>query len=319
MAQGAYEYFDLKPETRSVRAEVLRGLSKPEKTISPKYFYDEVGSQLFEQITELPEYYLTRTEIALFDTYSDAISAYLGHGGALVEYGSGSSRKIRKMLESVRPVAYVPVDISGDHLQENAKSLQKDFPWLSLYPVCTDFSAAFALPAPVRALEKTGFFPGSSIGNFEPESAVGLLSNIRATLGSGSHLLLGVDRKKDKALLEAAYDDAAGVTAAFNLNMLTHLNETLGADFDLQAFQHEAHYNSELGCVQMFLRSLCAQSVDIGGAQLSFAKDELIHTENSFKYHPDEFEALALRAGFAKTDFWTDANSWYSVFLLEVA
>lgn len=316
---GAYQYFDLKPATGSMRAEVIAGLQQPQKRISPKYFYDESGSELFEDITRLPEYYLTRTEIALFDDNSEAIASHLGHGGCLVEYGSGSSLKIRKLLETVRPEAYVPVDISGDHLQSNARALQKDFPWLSLYPVCTDFTAAFALPAPVQGLAKTGFFPGSSIGNFEPEAAVGLLSNIRSTLGVGSHLLLGVDRKKSAVQLEAAYDDAAGVTAAFNLNMLTHLNETIGADFDVAQFKHEAIYNAAEGCVQMFLVSKASQVVHIDEVAIEIAAGEKLHTENSHKYHPEEFEALAARAGFAKTAFWTDAQDWYSVFLLEVA
>lgn len=318
MTKGSYEFFDLKPAAGSMRAEVLAGLALPTKQISPKYFYNESGSELFEEITRLPEYYLTRTEIALFDTHSAAIAEQLGQGGCLVEYGSGSSLKIRKLLETIRPEAYVPVDISGDHLQSNARALQADFPWLSLYPVCTDFSAAFALPAPVQRLAKVGFFPGSSIGNFEPDAAVQLLSNICVTLGSGSHLLLGVDRKKDKAVLEAAYDDAAGVTAAFNLNMLTHLNETLGANFDIAQFRHRARYNETLGCVQMFLVSQREQQVQIGDVTVAFAADEEIHTENSFKYLPEEFEALAARAGFERAAYWTDEQQRYSVFLLRV-
>ncbi|MFK7915326.1 MAG: L-histidine N(alpha)-methyltransferase [Pseudomonadales bacterium] len=318
MSNGSYQFFDLKPAMGSMRSEVIAGLQQSNKQISPKYFYNESGSELFEEITRLPEYYLTRTEIALFEAHSAAIAEHLEQGGCLVEYGSGSSLKIRKLLETVQPEAYVPVDISGDHLQSNARALQADYPWLSLYPVCTDFTAAFALPAPVRGLSKTGFFPGSSIGNFEPAAAVQLLTNICATLGSGSHLLLGVDRKKDAAQLEAAYDDAAGVTAAFNLNMLTHLNTTLGADFDISKFRHRASYNQDLGCVQMFLTSTCAQQVAIGDVVIEFAQDEAIHTENSFKYLPEEFAELAGRAGFEQAAFWTDEQDWYSVFLLRV-
>lgn len=316
---GRYEFFDLKPAKGSMRSEVREGLLSQQKRISPKYFYDESGSELFEEITRLPEYYLTRTEMALFDEHAEAIAEPLGHGGALVEYGSGSSLKIRKLLETVRPDAYVPVDISGDHLEANARALQADFPWLSLYPVCTDFTAAFALPPPVQTLAKTGFFPGSSIGNFPPDTAAALLSNIAATLGQGSHLLIGIDRKKDAARLEAAYADAAGVTAAFNRNMLTHLNETLGSNFDVSAFDHEARYNEALGCVQMFLRSTRAQRVQIDDIEVSFEAGERIHTEDSYKYHPEEFEALAARGGFTRRGFWTDDNDDYSVFLLEVA
>ena len=318
MSNGSYQFFDLKPAMGSMRAEVLAGLTRAGKQISPKYFYNESGSGLFEEITRLPEYYLTRTEIALFEAHSAAIAEQVGQGGCLVEYGSGSSLKIRKLLETVRPEAYVPVDISGDHLQNNARALQADFPWLSLFPVCTDFTAAFALPAPVQGLSKTGFFPGSSIGNFEPTAAVQLLGNICATLGAGGYLLLGVDRKKDTALLEAAYDDAAGVTARFNLNMLTHLNDTLGADFAVDQFSHRASYHPALGCVQMFLVSDCEQQVRIDDTVLEFAKGEAIHTENSFKYHPEEFAALASRAGFEQTAFWTDSQQHYSVFLLQV-
>lgn len=316
---GRYEFFDLKPAQGSMRSEVREGLLADQKRISPKYFYNESGSELFEEITRLPEYYLTRTEMALFDEHADTIAEQLGQGGVLVEYGSGSSLKIRKLLETVRPDAYVPVDISGDHLESNARALQADFPWLSLYPVCTDFTAAFALPPPVQQLAKTGFFPGSSIGNFPPDTAAVLLANIAMTLGQGSHLLIGIDRKKDSGRLEAAYADAAGVTAAFNRNMLTHLNETLGTNFDASAFEHEAHYNEVLGCVQMFLRSTRAQRITLDDAVITFEAGERIHTEDSFKYHPAEFEALAARGGFAQRGFWTDDNDDYSVFLLEVA
>lgn len=316
MPEAIYEYFDLKPALTNMRAAVLTGLRAPQKHVSPMYFYDADGSELFEQITELPEYYLTRTEIQLFDTYSDAIAERIGSNACLVEYGSGSSRKIRKLLETARPTAYVPVDISGDHLQQNARALHADYPWLHVYPTCTDFTKSFALPADVADLSKVGFFPGSSIGNFEPSAATELLRNIRATLGQGAHLLIGVDRKKSVELLEAAYDDAAGVTAQFNLNLLQHLNESLDANFDLTQFTHRATYNVEVGAVQMFLVSRCEQQVQVAGEQFNFAQGEALHTENSFKYHPQEFLALAAEAGFAANAQWTDANEWYGVYLL---
>lgn len=317
MSEPVYQFLDQKPQLGSMRDEVVAGLSATPKTLSPKYFYDAVGSELFEQITELPEYYLTRTEIALFDRYSDAIADAVGRGGCLVEYGSGSNRKIRKLLESAAPAAYVPVDISGEHLEQNARALQADFPDLALYPICADITEPFALPLAVAGLTKIGFFPGSSIGNFEPRAAVRLLKIIRDTLGAGQYLLLGIDRKKDPSVLEAAYDDAAGVTAAFNLNSLSHLNDQLGADFDLTAFQHRASYNETLGCVQMFLQAKSAQRVHIDGAVIEIAAGEHIHTENSFKYHPQEFEALAAEAGYGKEAFWTDDKERYSVFLFK--
>lgn len=319
MTSGAYQYFDHKPASGSILQEVLEGLTAPAKTISPKYFYDETGSRLFEDITRLPEYYPTRTEMALFDRHAEEIGQVLQQGGALVEYGSGSSLKIRKLLETIRPQAYVPVDISGAHLQANARALQRDFPWLSLYPVCTDFTRTFPLPPPIAALARTGFFPGSSIGNSTPDGARELLRTIAATLGPDSHLLIGVDRKKDAAILEAAYDDAAGVTAAFNRNMLVHLNRLTGSDFDPDAFKHEARYNERLGCVQMHLRSLATQTVAIDGQRIEFAAGERIHTEDSYKYHPQEFQALAAEAGFVQAGFWTDADALYSVFLLRAS
>lgn len=316
MAQATYEYFDLKPALTDMRSAVLAGLRAEQKHVSPMYFYDADGSELFEQITELPEYYLTRTEIQLFEDYSDAIAERIGSNLCLVEYGSGSSRKIRKLLETARPAAYVPVDISGEHLQANARALHADYPWLNVYPTCTDFTLPFELPAAVAELPKAGFFPGSSIGNFAPHAATELLRNVRATLGQGAHMLIGVDRKKSVGLLEAAYDDAAGVTAQFNLNLLQHLNESLEANFDLTQFTHRATYNTEIGAVQMHLVSRCHQQVQVAGELFEFALGESLHTENSFKYHPEEFLALASDAGFTANAQWTDSNQWYGVYLL---
>ncbi|MEZ5558574.1 MAG: L-histidine N(alpha)-methyltransferase [Pseudomonadales bacterium] len=318
-AAPRYRFYDLKPPPGDMHAEVHAGLTGPTKRLPPKYFYDATGSKLFEAITRLPEYYLTRTELGLFDRYQDELAAALGDGVCLVEYGSGSSRKIRKVLERARPLAYVPVDISGDHLAAQARTLVADFPWLQVYPTCADYSQPFALPEPVARLTKVGFFPGSSIGNFEPAAAEAFLRNARRTLGARSRLLIGVDRKKDVRVLEAAYDDAEGVTAAFNLNMLSHLNAALGCDFDLSGFRHEANYNHALGCVQMHLRSLRQQRVRIGDAVVTFAAGERIHTENSFKYHPEEFTALAGRAGFDVKDWWTDERGWFATFLLEAS
>lgn len=313
---GRFAFFDLKPHAADMREEVLAGLAGEPKRLSPKYFYDETGSELFERITRLPEYYLTRTEMALFDAYLDDIARALGDGVCLVEYGAGTTLKIRKLLERLRPAAYVPVDISGEHLEAQTRELHADFPWLDLFPTCADFTGPFALPEPVADLPKVGFFPGSSIGNFDPDGAETFLHNVHDTLGSGGRLLVGIDRKKDPAVIEAAYNDAQGITAAFNLNVLRHINERLDADFDLDAFAHEARFDPEQGCLQMFLKSREAQTVHVGGVAVSFAAGERIHTENSFKYRPEEFGALAERGGFLVDSWWTDEAERFALFLL---
>lgn len=314
--RGRFEFFDLEPKTADMREEVLAGLAAKPKRLPPKYFYDERGSELFERITQLPEYYLTRTEMALFDVYLERLTRELGAGICLVEYGSGTSQKIRKLLERLQPAAYVPVDISGEHLKAQARALHQDYPWLNVFPTCADFTAPFELPEPVRGMPVVGFFPGSSIGNFEPAAAAGFLRNVRDTLGAGGRLLVGVDRKKDPGVLEAAYNDSQGVTAQFNLNVLRHLNKRLDADFNTDAFVHEAHYDESQGCIQMFLRSLTVQTVQVAGTTVELYTDEAIHTENSFKYHPAEFEALARDGGFEVDSWWSDEAERFALYLL---
>jgi len=266
----------------------------------------------------LPEYYLTRTELAIFDESLEALAAEIPDGSCVVEYGSGSSLKIRKVLEAVEPAAYVPVDISGEHMVASARALAEDFPQLAIYPTCADFTGAFELPAPVAGLAKVGFFPGSSIGNFEPLEAAAFLNRVAKTLGQGSRLIVGVDLKKDVGVLEAAYDDAAGVTAEFNLNVLDHLAQMLDIDLDNSRFTHRAEYNSELGAIQMFLDVLESHEIQIGGETISLEAGEAIHTENSFKYSPEEFLALAASAGFTEVGSWYDSKQWFAVILLEV-
>ncbi|MEM7078842.1 MAG: L-histidine N(alpha)-methyltransferase [Pseudomonadota bacterium] len=314
--RGAYEFFDLQPTSGDVVSEILAGLTSTPKRISPKFFYDEVGSKLFEDITRLQEYYPTRTEMALFDAHLPEVAAQIGAGVCLIEYGSGSSLKIRKVLQSLTPRAYVPVDISADHLQDNARRLHADFPELEVFPVCADFTQPFTLPARVAHYNKVGFFPGSSIGNFEPEAALGFLQTVRESVGDGGLLLIGVDRKKPRDILERAYDDAQGVTAAFNRNALININRITGANFDPHTFGHIAHYNDTLGCIQMFLEARQAQRVEVAGQVIQLTAGERIHTENSFKYTPDEFLQLSERAGFAQAGFWSDANAWFSLFLM---
>jgi dimethylhistidine N-methyltransferase len=315
--RGEFRLFDRKPSSTDAILELIEGLTARPKHVPAKYFYDERGSKLFEAITELPEYYLTRTELALFDAIGPDLARTIGEHACVVEYGSGSSLKIRKLLKALDPEAYVPVDISLEHLEATARELHGDFPALNVYPTCADFSRPFELPSPVADLTKVGFFPGSSIGNFAPRAATEFLRNAARTLGTGSRLIIGVDRKKDVEILEAAYNDAAGVTSEFNLNMLEHVGRLLGAALAREDFAHRARYNPELGAVQMFLEVLRPHRLEVGGETLEFETGEEIHTENSFKYEPEEFLDVAASGGYRPRETWTDDLGWFSVFLLE--
>ncbi|MDP6375753.1 MAG: L-histidine N(alpha)-methyltransferase [Pseudomonadales bacterium] len=320
MSDGAaFEFYDLKPSDSAVLEDVLAGLTATPKRVSPKFFYDERGSKLFEAITELPEYYPTRTELAVLGACLPAMREMLGSGWCLVEYGAGTARKVRKLLEVLQPAVYLPVDISAEHLRDQSRELHADFPWLEVYPTGADFTSAFELPAVVAELTKVGFFPGSSIGNFEPAGAKAFLENVARTLGPGGYLIIGIDRKKDVRVLEAAYNDAQGVTAQFNLNVLNHLNELVGSDFDTVRFTHRAHYDERMGCIQMFVKSKTTQRVRIGSTVIGLEAGELIHTENSYKYHVDDFIELASTAGFRGVDAWSDTRDYFSVLLLRVA
>jgi dimethylhistidine N-methyltransferase len=312
-----YAFFDHHPPQTDILDEVLDGLRCEQKTLSPKFFYDEDGSRLFEAITRLPEYYLTRTELAIFDAHGSDMRTRLDHRDCIIEYGSGSNLKIRRLLELARPRAYVPVDISKEHLAENARELHEAYPQISVYPVCADFSQPIPLPPQVRSMEKTAFFPGSSIGNFEPPAAVDFLRNVARTVGPGGQLLIGVDCAKSADVLEPAYDDAAGVTAEFNRNMLVHLNERLQADFDVDAYAHQAVYNTEAARIEMYLVARSEQRVRIGGEVIHIAAGERIHTEHSYKYAPDAFVALAEQAGFSCAEVWQDERNWFAIYLLE--
>ena len=317
MRQGEYAFYDFEPAVADMKEEVLEGLTAESKYLSPKYFYDMEGSRLFEKITQLDEYYLTRTEMSLFDSHLSEVSARVGEDLCLIEYGSGSSKKIRKLLEQLSVRAYVPIDISNTHLQENARALHRDFPHLDVFPVCADITQPFELPPGTRGLTRLGFFPGSSIGNFEPQQAQRFLAVIREEIGQGGVLLIGVDRKKPVDVLERAYDDEKGVTAAFNLNVLRHINHRLDTDFDLSGFEHEARYDEVEGCVKMYLVSKRHQVVEVDGSKIEFEAGECVHTENSYKYHPGEFLELANSAGFALEAEWSDSKGWFSLFLLK--
>jgi dimethylhistidine N-methyltransferase len=295
--------------------EVHAGLNHRQKTLSPKYFYDKRGSELFDAITELPEYYPSRTEMQLLRNHIDEMADMLGRDSFLFELGSGSSVKIRLLLEAVRPQLYIPMDISREHLVDAATRLATDYPWLRIHPAHIDYSRPWEIPdfGPGRY---SVFFPGSSIGNFEPESALKLLRQVHTLVGRGGGLLIGVDVKKDIDILEAAYNDARGVTARFNLNLLTHINRRLGADFDPGNFSHRAIYNAEHGRIEMHLVCRCRHRVRVDGAVYVFDQGETIHTENSYKYTPAEFHALAAQADFAPARVWQDEAGLFSVHYL---
>ena len=309
---------DLAPEQEDFRTAVLEGLAKPHKSLPCKFFYDAVGSALFDRICEQPEYYPTRTEIGILTAAAPRIAALAGRGGVLVEYGSGSSGKTRLLLDALAPEVYMPIDISRQHMLGACHALARDYPALHLLAVCADYTRPLTLPRQGRGGQRRlAFFPGSSIGNFAPLEALRFLKNVAQQLDPGDGLLIGVDLKKDPAILNAAYNDAAGVTAAFNLNLLARCNRELGADFDLDAFAHRAFYNAAAGRIEMHLDSRRAQTVRVAGQRFAFSAGESIHTENSYKYRVDEFQRLATQAGFAPVQTWTDAAGLFSVHVLQ--
>ena len=314
-----FRFFDRKPSVPDAREELVAGLSAPAKTVPPKYFYDEAGSRLFESITELPEYYLTRTETGILNDNRADLVRWVGSDACLVEYGSGSSAKTRILLEACRPAAYVPVDISRGQLLASARQIYEDFGDLAVYPTCADYGQPFALPSITAGLRKVGFFPGSTIGNIEPVEVPGFLKGVARVLGPGGRFIVGVDTKKAESMLNAAYNDAAGVTRAFNLNMLRHINVIAGADFDSTRFEHEALYNRERGRVEMYLTSTERQTVRVNGAFIEFGRGERIHTEHSYKYDADEFASLAEQAGLRRREVRRDENGHFMVLLLENA
>jgi dimethylhistidine N-methyltransferase len=313
-ASAKAQRFD--PQTSSFAADVLDGLSRQPKQLSPKYFYDAAGSELFEQITVLPEYYPTRTELGILSARSSEIAAIIPEGAALVEFGAGATTKARLLLRHCRIGAYVPVDISGDFLKAQASVLQRDFPTLRVAPVVADFTAPFELPKAVAEMPKVGFFPGSTLGNFEPHEACAFLRSARNILGPGALMLIGVDLEKSDRVLHAAYNDTAGVTARFNVNLLVRINRELGGNFDLPAFTHRAIYNRERHRIEMHLVSRKAQTVRILGKSVSFRAGESIHTENSYKYSLDRFNTLAKSTGWTPQASWTDDDNLFSVHAL---
>jgi dimethylhistidine N-methyltransferase len=294
--------------------DVIAGLSARPKQLSPKYFYDEIGSQLFEQITQLPEYYPTRCELAILRSHAADIAKLIPADAALVEFGSGSTRKARMLLNAAPSIAaYVPVDISSEMLQQEAAELRHDFPRLTVLAVEADFTTPFSLPRGIAGRPRVGFFPGSTIGNFEPHAAAAFLRHAAKMLGANSTLIIGIDLVKDTAVLNAAYDDSAGVTARFNLNLLARINRELSGNFNLDNFSHEAFYNTERHRIEMHLASCKRQKVRVAGRSFNFRAGETIHTENSYKYTLESFGAMARGSGWTPMKVWSDPQGYFSV------
>jgi dimethylhistidine N-methyltransferase len=301
-------------------SDVVAGLTASPKRLPPKYFYDRAGSELFERITELEEYYPTRTEIGILQERAADIAALIPPGAALIEFGAGSCTKTRIVLSAAPTLAaYVPVDISAEFLNGQAEILRRDYPGIAMRPVAADFSAPFGLPRAVDKMPRVGFFPGSTIGNFEPHEAAAFLRHAGRILGRGATLIVGVDLVKDPEVLHCAYNDAEGVTAQFNMNLLARINRELGGRFDLSAFEHHAFFNRERSRIEMHLASLKRQRVTVCGARIDFRAGETIHTENSYKYTLESFGALARGAGWTSAAVWTDAGGLFSVHALILA
>jgi len=309
-------FHDFHPEVEDFKSAVEAGLARTPKELPCKFFYDERGSKLFDAICALDEYYPTRTEIALLQANARRIAELIGENCQLIEFGSGSSVKVRILLDALKSVAaYTPVDISREHLLKSAADLARAFPDLEVIAVCADYTRPFTVPRP-RAnpdARRVVFFPGSTIGNFTPDHAHEFLTATAKVAGPGGGLLIGIDLKKDPKILDAAYNDHEGVTAAFNLNLLQRINRELGADFDLSSWRHHARYDEGAGRIEMHLVSQRRQAVHLNGSTFSFGAGETIHTENSYKYGLDEFRALGRAAGLTPVEAWTDPRALFSV------
>ncbi len=313
-----FQFFDQYPQIADFHDDIVQGLSKDEPCISPKYFYDEVGSKLFEKICTTEEYYPTRTEVNIIRNNIDDIVMQLGQKCLLIEPGSGDSYKVRLLLDALRPIAYLPIDISRRYLKDEAQKLAQEFTWLNVHAVCADFTGELKLPYHVEATNKVAFFPGSTIGNFLPEQAVEVLKEIKNMVGNEGGLLIGVDLVKQASILDAAYNDKQGFTAAFNLNLLKRINNELNADFDVSQFKHHAFFNHKKNRIEMHLISLKNQQVKIGQQQFLFKKEQSILTEYSHKYTLQSFQQLAKQAGFEQVKTWVDKDGLFSVHYLKV-
>ena len=311
-----YQFFDQHPEIADFRADIIQGLSAAEPYIPPKYFYDEAGSRLFEEICNSDEYYPTRTEVGIIRDNIDDIVEVLGKDCLLIEPGSGDSYKVRLLLDALRPIAYLPIDISKRYLQDEAQRLAAEFTWLNVHAICADFTGKLELPYHVESTNKVAFFPGSTIGNFVPGQAIKVLEEIKLMVGDDGGLLIGVDLQKDTDILNAAYNDKSGYTAAFNKNLLARINRELGANFNVEQFQHQAFFNEEEHRIEMHLVSTQDQKVIIDDQNFQFKKDQSILTEYSHKYSIESFQQLAEQAGFKSVKTWVDKDQLFSVHYL---
>jgi len=312
-----YRFFDQHPEIADFHAEIIQGLSARDPYIPPKYFYDEAGSRLFEEICNTEEYYPTRTEVKIIRDNINDIVEVLGKDCLLIEPGSGDSYKVRLLLDALRPIAYLPIDISRRYLQDEAQKLAAEFTWLNVHAVCADFTGKLELPYHVESTNRVAFFPGSTIGNFLPEQAVTVLNEIHMMVGDDGGLLIGVDLQKEAAILNAAYNDKKGVTEQFNKNLLQRINRELGANFDLEQFEHHAFFNEQKHRIEMHLVSMQEQQVFIDNHVFQFIKGQSILTEFSHKYTVEHFEKLAEQAGFERIKTWLDEEKLFSVHYLK--
>jgi dimethylhistidine N-methyltransferase len=313
-----FHFHDLAPKTASFLDEVLAGFSKSHKGIPAKFFYDARGAELFDAICDLPEYYPTRTELAMMERHGAEIASLLGADCLLIEYGSGAGRKTRTLLDALQPAGYVPIDISREQLIASGMAIAQRHARSQVVAVCADYSFPINLPdlSAIAHRRKVVYFPGSSIGNFDPEETLHFLRNVAGVAGAGGGFLVGVDLKKDPNILHAAYNDAAGITAEFNLNLLARMNRELGANFDLTAFRHYAYYRAMKGWIEMHLLSLREQRVSIAGRQFYFREGESIHTEISCKYTVEEFQRIAEYVGFRAEQVWVDPERLFSIHYL---
>ena len=317
MTSTAIKFYDAHPGTGDLRREVISGLAASPKSIPPKFFYDRRGSELFDAICELPEYYQTRTEMGILRNCVAELVEHIGPDCLLVELGSGASKKVRLLLEQLRPSSYLGVDISKEFLLSSTKTLASDYPWLDVHAACVDFSHTLDIPHCETFEHQVAFFPGSSIGNFDPDDAIDLLKRVADMMNRNGYLLIGVDLKKDISILNSAYNDAAGVTAEFNLNLLTRIRDELDSDIDPDAFDHRAFYNPARGRIEMHLVSTHPQSIRVEDNIFELSTGETIHTENSYKYTIEEFAELASAAGLHQQQVWTDDANLFSVQLLK--
>mgnify|MGYP001827734515 CR=1 FL=1 len=306
-------FHDYEPVQSSFLKDVIDGLRLEQKTIPPKYFYDQRGSELFDEICQQPEYYPTRTEIGILQDNANSIAERIGPDCVLIELGSGVSEKIRCLFDVLSPASYMGIDISKEFLLLSTRRLARDYPDLEVHAVCADFTKRIQLPQQCQSERLVAFFPGSSIGNFEPSDAIELLQDVAAMVGKGGRLLIGVDLKKEHAVLNAAYNDASGYTEDFNLNLLSRLQQELNAEVDADAFRHHAFYNENKGRIEMHLVSQAEQHITVDGESFQLDKGETLHTESSYKYHLSDFEKLAASAGFDVEQVWTDQRQLFSV------